>query len=277
MKKYRSNAVHRYLLVSHFDIGGAELLVRSMARTWAPVGRGPRGTEAAPSQDGTLGSAEGSDELPAVPSIEPSSAATGATTSGARFSGDDNGMPPDPWADWYRAQAERVDDTNWEKAGNPTDDRHSGSSSWNDRDWQRGRDGGSWKTSWNDSDWDKSRRTGWLSDGQIRNFNVANMDKTTAMCDGRWSGSGWPDRTWTAQDGEWNDAGWNDFSLPKTTEKVPIPTFSGEGGEQEVGHSARSYVRKVQVWLRCTRLPAAQRALALYNALTDRVDRKSVV
>ena len=50
-----------------------------------------------------------------------------------------------------------------------------------------------------------------------------------------------------------------------------MPEFEGTGNDEaEVGKSARSYIRKVQVWLRCTRLPAEQRALALYNALHGR-------
>ena len=47
-----------------------------------------------------------------------------------------------------------------------------------------------------------------------------------------------------------------------------MPEFDGAGSDEaEVGKGARSYMRKVQVWLRCTRLPGEQRALALYNAL----------
>jgi len=38
--------------------------------------------------------------------------------------------------------------------------------------------------------------------------------------------------------------------------------------QSQKGARKKSYVRKVQVWLRCTRLPPEQRALALYNALT---------
>eukprot|EP00913_Durusdinium_trenchii_P015685 g14740.t1 len=38
----------------------------------------------------------------------------------------------------------------------------------------------------------------------------------------------------------------------------------------DLGKSARSYVRKVQVWLRCTKMAPNRRALALYNELTGR-------
>jgi hypothetical protein len=90
------------------------------------------------------------------------------------------------------------------------------------------------------------------------------------MNNGRWAGS-YDEQVQPYSEVEWGDARWHhpDVTM-KTNEKVPIPEFSGEGSEQEVGKSARSYVRKVQVWLRCTRMPPSQRALALYNALSDR-------
>ena len=121
-----------------------------------------------------------------------------------------------------------------------------------------------------DRGWDHGRQAGWLSDGQLRGFNVANVRNTTAMNNGRWAGS-YDEQVQPYSEVEWGDARWHhpDVTM-KTNEKVPIPEFSGEGSEQEVGKSARSYVRKVQVWLTCTRMPPSQRALALYNALSDR-------
>ena len=50
-----------------------------------------------------------------------------------------------------------------------------------------------------------------------------------------------------------------------------VPEFSGSGADEgEIGMGACLYIRKVQVWLRCTKLPAEQRALALYNSLTSK-------
>ena len=67
-------------------------------------------------------------------------------------------------------------------------------------------------------------------------------------------------------DGRDNDAG--GWSKDRATEKLSVPEFDGAGSDEaEVGKGARSYMRKVQIWLRCTRLPGEQRALALYNAL----------
>ena len=50
----------------------------------------------------------------------------------------------------------------------------------------------------------------------------------------------------------------------RPSENFSVLEFEGSGvDEAEVGKGTGSYVRKVQVWLRCTRLPPEQRALAL--------------
>eukprot|EP00913_Durusdinium_trenchii_P029285 g27452.t1 len=101
-----------------------------------------------------------------------------------------------------------------------------------------------------------------MTDAQLRDFNVARVDRTTAINNGRWAGSydlasDWPDRAWRSD--------------PKPSEKLVVPEFDGEGiNDTELGRSARSYVRRVQVWLRCTKMPPEQRALALYTALTGK-------
>ena len=56
----------------------------------------------------------------------------------------------------------------------------------------------------------------------------------------------------------------------RSSEKLTVPEFCGEGSDSEVGKAARSYVRKIQAWVRNTKLPPTQRALALYSALKDR-------
>ena len=116
---------------------------------------------------------------------------------------------------------------------------------------------------------------GWMTDSQIRNFTTARVPQTTAVVNGRWSGS--YDEKVNGAGGRWHEGqdcreGWN-ASDPKgkPTEKLVVPSFDGEATtEGDVGRTARSYLRKVQAWLRCTKMPAAQRALALYNELTGR-------
>ena len=116
---------------------------------------------------------------------------------------------------------------------------------------------------------------GWLSDAQMRDFNTAQIRQTTALVNGRWSGS--YDEKVGGASGAWHEPqdweGWSthDSNRGKASEKLVVPSFDGEAsGDSDVGRTARSYVRKVQVWLRCTRMPPVQRALALYNELSGR-------
>ena len=140
---------------------------------------------------------------------------------------------------------------------------------WNDEGWEAfAWDATAWAVDpWSQSGTDPwggsgSSRDGWMTDAQLRDFNVARVDRTTAINNGRWAGSydlasDWPDRAWRSD--------------PKPSEKLVVPEFDGEGvNDTELGRSARSYVRRVQVWLRCTKMPPEQRALALYTALTGK-------
>ena len=82
-----------------------------------------------------------------------------------------------------------------------------------------------------------------------------------------WATGAWEKVSW---DGDsWHGHGQGQKDRP--SERLSVPEFEGNGaGETEIGQGARSYVRKVQVWLRCTKLPPEQRALALYNGLSGR-------
>ena len=210
------------------------------------------------SEGGTRNSA-GDDSVRPPPLTSPAS---------AKDVRDDDGMPPDPWAAWCRSNPES--ETFVQHYGGP---RHSNSSTgWDDAGWNAYADRGSQKTpisGWDDSGWNQGQRAGWLSDFEMRGFNVAQPQNTTAMNNGRWAGS--YDENYVAyQDNGWNGGDGRRSDWMRSNEKVQVPEFSGEGSEQDVGKSARSYVRKVQVWLRCTRMPVEQRALALYNALSER-------
>ena len=56
---------------------------------------------------------------------------------------------------------------------------------------------------------------------------------------------------------------------PRPTEKVTVPTFSAEDSD-DLGNSARSYLRQIEVWKRITRLPANQLGLILYQHLNGK-------
>ena len=171
--------------------------------------------------------------------------------------------PADPWADFYRGK----------------ENNHN---EWRDDEWNTGWESGShWREGWHD--WQPfsgqplppdrrsslhSASTGCLSDRQLREFYTSAVGETTALDGGRWIGT----RRWEAPVPEsfgvpaWlPDGRAQDSARP--TEKIAVPEFAGEGNVDEVGMEARSYIRRVQVWLRCTKLPPHQRGLALYSAL----------
>ena len=116
----------------------------------------------------------------------------------------------------------------------------------------------------------------WLTDSQLRNFHTAQVNNTVDIVNGRRSGTHGRDRglqgTRTGHDPhEWDGWSTSEQNRGRPTEKIIVPSFDGESGsEQDLGRSARSYIRKVQVWLRCTKLAPNRRALALYNELTGR-------
>ena len=91
-----------------------------------------------------------------------------------------------------------------------------------------------------------------------------------------------------AHDGAWD--GWKHFSPtcdeqktpddgiggvmawkggPRPSEKLSVPGFDGDESE-DIGSSARSYLRQVEAWRRMTLLPPRQQALVLYQHLSGR-------
>ncbi|CAE7261754.1 RE1 [Symbiodinium natans] len=56
------------------------------------------------------------------------------------------------------------------------------------------------------------------------------------------------------------------------SERMIVPTFAGntDGGTEDIGTSARSYLRQIAAWRRMTRMSKDQQGLTLYQHLTDR-------
>ena len=54
------------------------------------------------------------------------------------------------------------------------------------------------------------------------------------------------------------------------SERMSVPTFSADSGGDDLGLSARSYIRQIDAWVRVTRTPPAQQALLLYQSLKGR-------
>ena len=155
----------------------------------------------------------------------------GVDTAAAQDTAVQEETPDDPWLEYYRNRAHE-----------PKAEGGEHDTSWERTDWS---EDGRWgkETAWSQDDWSES--TGW---GQQP--ASAAVDALAAR---------------RAQEPRWRPAfGWAGPWLQRA------PSFDGEGNENDVGKSARPYVRKIQAWLRCTKLPQDQRALALYSALTGR-------
>ena len=61
----------------------------------------------------------------------------------------------------------------------------------------------------------------------------------------------------------------SDYKGQRPSEKVTVPTFSAEDND-DLGNSARSYLRQIEVWKRITRLPPNQLGLILYQHLSGK-------
>ena len=161
---------------------------------------------------------------------------------------------PDPWAQYLR-EAQSESDRWWH-----WDDNAWHGHVWSDDEWRawRQNDYGSRRTSWG------TTSTGRLSDQQLRDFNVAEVKHTTANAGGKWLGTSGHDAPGSSPSE--GLGAWQSGSRP--AEKLAVPEFDGEvGSDQDLGREARSFVRRIQVWLRCTKLPVCQQGLALYSAL----------
>ena len=55
----------------------------------------------------------------------------------------------------------------------------------------------------------------------------------------------------------------------RASEKLAVPVFSGEDTD-DIGSSARSYLRQIEAWRRMTYLPPSQQGLVLYQSLTGK-------
>ncbi|CAE7848261.1 GIP, partial [Symbiodinium necroappetens] len=231
----------------------------------------------------------------------PSSLYEGYPRRGASQPGDDS--PPEhsdgaddvPRGDGGRVQPR--DDHNWTGANHATGDSwQQWSDGWQPRRWDHSWGGDRW--SWNDSGWAQSGGFWPVRDRTWGDNKQWGSDST-----GTGSADGGPDRDskessvdqWARRvslddsgglpDGTWPD-GWGPSTegqgradRPKReegsrgpSEKMVVPTFSGTtpGNGDDLGTSARSYLRQVAAWRRMTRMSEDQQALTLYQNLTDR-------
>ena len=162
-------------------------------------------------------------------------------------------------------------DVEWSTADDGT--RNQGYDWWQDRHWgarewrEDGWDGKWWSGDWWSWDYDggwhsnvwRSRQEGW----------VARPEETTMVENGKWVGTyGSSYGTSSTARGDEDEGNYKGTS--RTNEKLTVPEFSGEGSDEELGRSARSYLRKMNAWLKCTKMADQEKAVALYTNLSGK-------
>ena len=174
------------------------------------------------------------------------------------------GTGADPWAGYGPAGGGSNLDTD-------SQDRATWSDEWWDNwGWYSSRDGArGYEAEYQGKHYsdDQTWKTGWWTDAQTRRFSHCELNSLVASQSGVWHGAATPPGGHhAAEEMPWDFGNRKD----KPSERLNVPTFDGEAEDEKLGLGARSYLRKMQVWLRCTRLPPEQRALALYSALSGR-------
>ena len=139
--------------------------------------------------------------------------------------------------------------------------------------------GDTWSRSWKDDGRHRAKRDDWEvhpgappADGRAARDRGDDYDGAR---DGGW-GSGHPDNCGTAWNG-WSHCRGGGFDAPsgrqhgqhtngRASEKLTVPSFTGDDVD-DVGGSARSYLRQVEAWRRMTYLRSSQQGLVLYQHL----------
>ncbi|CAE7492417.1 GIP [Symbiodinium natans] len=107
-------------------------------------------------------------------------------------------------------------------------------------------------------------------DGRRQGYDYPHRDEVSGT---KWTNEDSTTRAWTG----WRHFGggfrsddqvWDDRPRPqgRPSEKLSVPSFSAEDGD-DVGTSARSYLRQIEAWRRMTLLPPQQQGLVLYQHL----------
>ncbi|OLQ11876.1 Copia protein [Symbiodinium microadriaticum] len=152
---------------------------------------------------------------------------------------------------------------------------------WHPRDhdpWASGKD--PWSKAWKNDDGFRARQDDWgnlraapQADG--RDFRERDDDHD-GVRDGAWSMARKNDKDGVAWNGwsHFTNGGFDDRGARpqgqqaggRASEKLTVPSFTGDDVD-DVGGSARSYLRQVEAWRRMTYLPTSQQGLVLYQHL----------
>ncbi|CAE7216452.1 RE2 [Symbiodinium sp. CCMP2456] len=163
--------------------------------------------------------------------------------------------------------------------------------------WQSRRWGHSWdgaERGWNETGWSYDSARGYGNDGRWQKPAWGTASTGSGSTDGgaqerhskeSSSAGQWGCYVSAGRDGSLPD-GWGPSSEAQgkgyhgvraeggrgPSEKMLVPTFSGNTGDrsEDLGTTARSYLRQVSAWRRMTRLSEDQQGLTLYQHLTDK-------
>ncbi|CAE7610734.1 RE2 [Symbiodinium sp. CCMP2592] len=112
-----------------------------------------------------------------------------------------------------------------------------------------------WETEWARSTGTNSSNNPWETEWNRNAIPGDAWQQQSLTSDGN------PSRPPSSDDGERRGA---------LSERMSVPSFSADNSGDELGQSARSYIRQIEAWVRVTRTPCAQQALLLYQNLKGR-------
>ena len=128
--------------------------------------------------------------------------------------------------------------------------------------------------------WSWGARTEWEDGGNFSSSTPSEGDedrdsgRTDHQRRSSWNSSGlWTEDTTTKvsnSSGGWHSGQETSMSKGSFSEKMAVPSFDAQSTGEELGVSARSYLRQVDAWCKVTRTPKDQQALLLYQHLSGR-------
>ena len=156
--------------------------------------------------------------------------------------------------------------------------------SWDDSSWSRG-DRWAWQGWYRPYGyryhWSWGSRAEWDTDGADFSNGTpseGDEDRDSGRVDHQrrasWNSSGpWTEDTSTRapnSTGGWYSGQEVSGNKGSFSEKMAVPSFDAQSTGEELGVSARSYLRQVDAWCKVTRTPKSQQALLLYQHLSGR-------
>ena len=183
-------------------------------------------------------------------------------------------------ADWWHSGSSWNEKSDWwsnDQWGHSWDQSGSAWSS----GWGQGHGRGSghdsrWqeRNTWTTSSTGSGSADGGTRDWDLRDSSSGQWGRRTSGTDSflprdHSSGNGWA----PANDAQGSGPrGRRDENSRGPSERMTVPSFSGAVGDQgdDIGTSARSYLRQISAWRRMTRMSEDQQGLTLYQHLTDK-------